>query len=96
MEVCLMAITVYSPTSGGEVTSSLFYASGTSPTGVPLYAFISQQGGRPYIGSLINFPPNYVFQFMNVPVGSGYNLCVMDYANPPEQQFVNGITVVSG
>ena len=91
-----MAISIYSPVSGDDVPSSQFFATGTAPAGEPLYAYIAQQGGQPYIGMLINYPSNFVFQFTNVPVGSGYILCVMNYGNPPEQVFVNGITVVAG
>jgi hypothetical protein len=91
-----MAITIYSPVPGDQVPSSQFFATGTAPAGQPLYAYIAQQGGQPYIGTLINYPSNFVFRFTNVPVGANYNLCVTGFGNPPEQHFVNGITVVAG
>ena len=74
-----MATTIDSPTDGDDLPSSAFYVTGTwGDQPVPLYAYIMTPSG-PRSGFLINNPPNYVFEFQNVPTGTGCVLTVMDY-----------------
>jgi hypothetical protein len=81
-----------SPTTGDSVSSSEFYVTGTWGAG-PLYCYM-QNGGPPAMGVLINMPPNYVFQFQNVPSGASYVLTVQDFVG--NSQVVTNLIVVSG
>jgi hypothetical protein len=84
-----MPRTIDSPTNGADLTSSQFHVTGTWDNQF-LQSFI-QNGSTTVIGTMTAAPPSYVFQYLSVPVGSGYTLTVMDIMN--NSQTVTGLVV---
>ena len=80
------------PPLGGTTVPGTFYSTGDYAGDPPLYAHIQQDGGQPYFGVLTQNPPStFVFQFSNVPAGSGYTIYYMDTLNDTSED--HNITV---
>jgi hypothetical protein len=84
-----------SPTTGSSVPGSQFYVTGTSDPQIAVYAYIQQYGKQMYTGSMVGYPPNFVFRFQNVPPGAFYTIGIMEWSNPPNRSFTDHITVTN-
>lgn len=89
----VLDVTPGSPQSGATVDGSGFYAVGTADPETAVYCYVNQVGQQPYMGSMMNPPPNYVFYFQSVPAGSGYVLTVTEWGNPPQSTTADDLTV---
>ena len=89
----VLSVTPGAPLSGASVSGTGFYATGTTDPETAVYSYINQVGMQPYMGSMMNPPPNYVFYFQSVPAGVGYILTVTEWSNPPQSATADDITV---